>query len=78
MMQLTIDLDDETVQRLVSVAAQSNMQVGDWVASLVRARVCGAMRVPNALTTETLAKSERGEDLHHAKDATDLFEQIGI
>ncbi len=36
------------------------------------------MRVPNKLTAETLAKSERGEDLHHTKDADDLFNQLGI
>ena len=36
------------------------------------------MRVPNAVTAETLAKSERGEDVHHAKDANDLFKQLGI
>lgn len=36
------------------------------------------MRVPNAKTAETLAKSERGEDVHHAKDANDLFGQLGI
>ncbi len=36
------------------------------------------MRVPNALTAETLAKSERGEDVHRAKDADDLFQQLGI
>jgi len=36
------------------------------------------MRVPNKLTAETLAKSERGEDLHCAKDAEDLFKQLGI
>jgi len=36
------------------------------------------MRVPNKLTAETLAKSERGEDLHHAKDAADLFRKLGI
>lgn len=36
------------------------------------------MRVPNALTVETLAKSDRGEDLHHAKNADDLFNQLGI
>ena len=36
------------------------------------------MRVPNALTAETLAKSERGEDVHSAKDADDLFQQLGI
>ena len=36
------------------------------------------MRVPNKLTAETLAKSERGEDVHRAKDANDLFKQLGI
>lgn len=36
------------------------------------------MRVPNKLTAETLAKSERGEDVHRAKDADDLFNQLGI
>ncbi|TAM11596.1 MAG: type II toxin-antitoxin system RelB/DinJ family antitoxin [Nevskiaceae bacterium] len=36
------------------------------------------MRVPNALTAETLAKSERGEDIHRATDAADLFRQLGI
>lgn len=36
------------------------------------------MRVPSALTAETLAKSERGEDVYHAKDADDLFDQLGI
>jgi DNA-damage-inducible protein J len=36
------------------------------------------MRVPNKLTEATLSKSERGEDIYHAKDANDLFEQLGI
>jgi len=36
------------------------------------------VRVPNALTAETLRKSERGEDMHTAKDADDLFRQLGI
>lgn len=36
------------------------------------------MSVPNALTAQTLEKSEQGEDVHHAKDADDLFEQLGI
>ena len=36
------------------------------------------MRVPNKLTAQTLAKSERGEDVHHAKDTDDLFGQLGI
>jgi DNA-damage-inducible protein J len=33
---------------------------------------------PNALTAETLRKSERGEDVHHAPDAATLFEDLGI
>jgi DNA-damage-inducible protein J len=36
------------------------------------------MRVPNALTAETMSKSERGEDVYHAKDTDDLFSQLGI
>jgi len=36
------------------------------------------MRIPNQETADTLRKSERGEDIHHAKDAADLFEQLGI
>lgn len=36
------------------------------------------MRVPNQKTAETLAKSERGEDLHQAASAEALFEDLGI
>jgi len=33
---------------------------------------------PNKLTRETLRKSARGEEVHRAKDADDLFEKLGI
>ena len=36
------------------------------------------MRVPNRITAETLAKSERGEDLHRAKSADAMFDELGI
>jgi DNA-damage-inducible protein J len=36
------------------------------------------MRVPNTLTEATMEKSERGEDVHHANNASDLFNQLGI
>lgn len=36
------------------------------------------MRVPNRRTAETLTKSERGEEVHSAQDADDLFQQLGI
>jgi DNA-damage-inducible protein J len=36
------------------------------------------MRIPNKLTAKTLTKSDRGKDVHPAKDKNDLFEQLGI
>jgi DNA-damage-inducible protein J len=33
---------------------------------------------PNAQTLETLERIERGEGLHRAKDADDLFRRLGI
>jgi len=36
------------------------------------------IEVPNELTAETLARSERGEDLHHFDSAEALFEDLGI
>jgi len=36
------------------------------------------VKLPNRQTTETLRKSERGEDVHSAKDTDDLFDQLGI
>ena len=35
-------------------------------------------RIPNALTRQTIEKAERGEEIFHAKDAEDLFRQLGI
>ena len=34
------------------------------------------LHVANALTMETLTKSEQGEEVRHATHATDLFEQL--
>lgn len=36
------------------------------------------LKMPNALTAETLKKADSGEDLHTAKDAKDLFNKLGI
>ena len=36
------------------------------------------VKIPNKLTVDTLRKSEKGEDVYHAKDADDLFKQLEI
>ncbi len=37
-----------------------------------------AVEVPNDLTEDTLRKSARGEDVHVADGAEDLFKKLGI
>ena len=36
------------------------------------------IRVPNALTAETLAASDRGEDVVECRDKADLFQKLGL
>lgn len=76
-------IDEALKDEAAAVLADMGLTVSD-VVRIVLTRVAKdkalpfEMRVPNKLTVETLAKSERGEDIHHAKDATDLFEQLDI
>ena len=34
--------------------------------------------IPNQQTAKTLERSERGEDVHRARNAEDLFDKLGI
>lgn len=76
-------IDETLKQEAAAVLAEMGLTVSD-VVRIVLTKVAKdkalpfEMRVPNRLTDETLAKSERGEDIHHARDAKDLFEQLGI
>ncbi len=76
-------IDETLKQEAAAVLADMGLTVSD-VVRIVLTKVAKdkalpfEMRVPNRLTDETLAKSERGEDIHHARDAKDLFEQLGI
>ncbi|AQX31530.1 MULTISPECIES: type II toxin-antitoxin system RelB/DinJ family antitoxin [Bartonella] len=36
------------------------------------------MHIPNAETLKTFEKTDKGEDVFYAKDATDLFKQLDI
>ena len=75
---------DETLKdEAAAVLAEMGLTISDLV-RMVLTKVAKDkalpfdLRVPNALTSATLAKSERGEDVHHAKNANDLFTQLGI
>jgi len=76
-------IDEKLKEEATAVLADMGLTVSD-VVRIVLTKVAKEkalpfeMRAPNKLTAETLVKSERGEDIHHAKDADDLFEQLGI
>jgi len=76
-------IDEALKEEAAAVLADMGLTVSD-VVRIVLTKVAKdralpfEMRVPNKLTTETLTKSERGEDVHHAKDANDLFGQLSI
>jgi DNA-damage-inducible protein J len=76
-------IDTETKEQAAEALAAMGLSVSDYIRmALVRVArdkaVPFPVKVPNALTAETLRKSERGEDVHTAKDATDLFKKLGI
>lgn len=76
-------IDEALKEQAATVLAGMGLTVSD-VVRIVLTKIAYEkalpfdLRVPNALTAQTLTKSECGEDVHHAKDAADLFDQLGI
>jgi len=75
---------DETVKNeATAVLTAMGLSVSDVIRKALtiiaeEKKIPFEMYIPNKLTAETMEKSERGEDVYHAKDATDLFKQLGI
>jgi len=76
-------IDPQTKAEATEALAAMGLSVSDYIRmALVRVArdkaVPFAVKAPNALTAETLRKSRRGEDVHCARDAKDLFRKLGI
>jgi len=76
-------IDESLKNEAAAVLAEMGLTVSDAVRILLtkvakEKALPFEMQTPNALTAETLRKSERGEDVHTAKDADDLFKQLDI
>jgi DNA-damage-inducible protein J len=76
-------IDAETKKQAASALAEMGLSISDYIRmALVRVArdkaVPFPVKVPNALTAETMRKSEAGEDVYRAKDAEDLFKDLGI
>ncbi len=75
---------DETLKlEAASVLADMGLTVSD-VVRIVLTKIAKEkalpfeMRVPNERTQLSMANSERGIDVHRAKDAKDMFDQLDI
>ena len=76
-------IDATTKAEAAEALAEMGLSISDYIRmALVRVArdraVPFPVKVPNALTVETMRKTERGEDMHRAKDADDLFRKVGI
>ena len=76
-------IDESLKNEAAAVLAEMGLTVSDVVRIAItkiakEKTLPFEMRLPNALTATTLKKSRLGEDVHHAKDAKDLFKQLGI
>ena len=76
-------IDAQTRDEAAAALAAMGLSLSDYIRmALVRVArdkaVPFAVKVPNALTAKTLRKSARGEDVHPAKNARDLFGKLGI
>lgn len=69
-------------EKATAVLEEMGLTVSD-VMRIVLTRVANENALPfdlkpNKLTRETMRKSARGEEVHRAKDAADLFKKLGI
>jgi DNA-damage-inducible protein J len=76
-------IDTETKDEAAKALAAMGLSVSDYIRmALIRVARDKAIpfpvKVPNSLTAETLRMSERGEDVHAAEGADDLFRKLGI
>lgn len=74
---MTFKVEPELKEAFKSVAHCNDRPAAQVIREFMREYI-SMNREPNTLTLETMRKSERGEDLHSAKDFDDLMQQLGI
>ena len=75
--QMSIKMEPELRDQFMAVAASRHRPAAQIVRELMRLYIA-QHEIPNELTADTLRKARRGEDVFPAKDAEDLFQQLGI
>lgn len=75
--QMSIKMESELRDQFMAVAAGRHRPAAQIIRDLMRLYIADS-ETPNALTAETIRKSDKGEDVFYAANATDLFKQLGI
>ncbi|MBP5790124.1 MAG: type II toxin-antitoxin system RelB/DinJ family antitoxin [Neisseriaceae bacterium] len=80
---LQIQIDEHLQKNAMSVLNRNGISIDDFVRRILNRlsednSFIYDIDIPNELTANTLKKSEKGEDVYQAKNADDLFNQLGI
>ena len=75
--QMSIKMESELRDQFMAVAAGRHRPAAQIIRDLMRLYIADS-ETPNALTAETIRKSDKGEDVFYAANATDLLKQLGI
>ncbi len=75
--QMSIKMEPELRDQFMAIAASRHRPAAQIIRDLMRLYIAQS-EPPNELTADTIRKARRGEDVFHAKDAEDLFQQFGI
>lgn len=74
---MTLKVEADLKQAFQAIAERNHRPASQIIRDLMRNYV-SLNREPNDLTVKTMQQSEKGEDLHSAKDFDDLCKQLGI
>lgn len=75
--QMSIKMEAELRDEFMAAAASMHRPAAQIVRDLMRGFLA-RQEMPNAATIATMQAVDKGEDLYRAKDADDLFKQLGI
>ena len=75
--QMSIKMESALRDQFMAVAAERHRPAAQIIRDLMRLYITDSS-TPNALTSNTLLKSDKGEEVFHAANAADLFKQLGI
>ena len=75
--QMSIKMEPDLRDQFMAVAAGRHRPAAQIIRDLMRLYIADS-ETPNALTAGTLRKSDKGEDVFYASNATNLFRRLGI